>query len=110
MAYIIKDRYYEKDKVQYEQEVNEADEKLQEILQNYSEINEYDYTKYLDSMSYEELFETYIPELLQSTSTREVSPAQALINHYNYYAMRLGSVEYIHNEIPTYKWWIYFGK
>lgn len=63
------EKNYESDRQSYVRQVNEIQAELDEIIANYSDIKGYDYTKYLEKMSYRKLIETYLPELLVPTET-----------------------------------------
>lgn len=66
---IREDKKYESKLESYNQQLQEAKTELDEIISNYSDIKGYDYTKYLETMDYRKLIETYLPELLVSTKT-----------------------------------------
>ena len=99
-AEIREDNNYESKLESYNQQVEEAQTELDEIISNYSDINGYDYKKYLKTMDYRKLIETYLPELLVPTKLSRgysyKTRVQTLLDNYENARSDIKSLEHRH--------------
>ena len=113
-ADIKEDVSYEYRRQECYQEIKDTQAQLDEIIKNYSDIKGYDYSKYLETMDYRELIETYLPELLEPTKTvrgySETRPAGKLLDKIENIQYRLSWIEREHSNIDSKKWWVNFSK
>ena len=106
--YVDKDEHYDSLKAEYEEEIKECKDELDEIIATESEIKGYDFSKHLKNMTYEELMETYLPELLKPIGNKR-SPAKSLIVKMKVAEDYLEDLEEIHENNSAQRWWFNFS-